>query len=135
MQQEIQQLLSHYPISQVHSALYEEMLDTYLYLSSIYQNPVCCIYAIYHKSTNKCIYVGATLDLNNRISWHHHEYKLFPKRKLYSKIQKTGGWDSYKFKLLESIENIAFLYNRERYYIQLLSPSSNMLSPPNKKLQ
>jgi hypothetical protein len=135
MEYDLRKLLSRYPLSQVHTCLYQELLDTYLYLSSVFHSPICCIYAIYHKSTNNCIYVGATLDFHNRISWHHHEYTLFPNRNLYKEIRSKGGWNSYSFKLLESIDDPTFLYNRERHFIHLLSPSTNMLSPPNRRLQ
>jgi hypothetical protein len=135
MDQDLQQLLSQHSIIQVHSTLYKEMLDTYIYLSSVYNSPICCIYGIYHTSTKKCIYIGATLDLHNRIPWHHYEYNIFPNRKLYKEIQEGDGWNSYSFKLLESLQETASLFIKEKYYIHLLSPSTNMLSPPNKILQ
>ena len=127
-------MLAKYGHKAIHIELYEEMLSTYLYLSYVFMKPVKCIYGIYSKFNNTCIYVGCSTNFYNRIQWHHYEYALYPKRKLYQTITLTGGWNNYYFKLIENIENINTIFLKEHHYIKELSPTSNTLSPPKKHI-
>ena len=134
MEKELAVITSKYGLAVIHNKVYNEMLMTYLYLSKVYMNPVSCIYGIYETANMKCIYIGSTLDFENRINWHHKEYDDYPKRKLYKYVRSSGGWNGFTFRLLEPIEDTRVLFQRERYYIDLLLPTTNMLSPPQRLL-
>ena len=135
MDKEIKTIVSKYGYQETYSALYKELLSDYLYLSDLFRTPVKCIYGIYSNNKNTCIYIGCSLNFQNRISWHHYESNLYPKRKLYKSILQSGGWDKYSFRILENLEDITGIFEKETMYIQKLSPIANTLLPPNKLLQ
>lgn len=118
----------------IHSYInsYDTSFSTYLYLSSVFNNDIMCIYGIFNKIDNSCIYIGSTTCLQNRIPWHHEEYQLFPERKLYRHVRTSGGWNTFYFKILEQLSDITNIYLREKLYINILAPSANSISPPNK---
>jgi hypothetical protein len=131
---DIRKLIGEYGLRRVHLALEHELLSDYLYFSRIYNKPVQCIYGIFHNSDNKCIYIGCSLDLYNRIDWHYCGYEEFPKRKVYNTIRQLGGWDNCYFKILEQLNDITNIYLREKYFMELYSPIGNTVAPPDRIL-
>lgn len=95
------------------------------------EEPIGCIYAI-ECLVNDDFYIGSTLNLDKRIKRHksntyHSKEKFF--QKLYVNVRENGGWDNYKFVIVE--ENIisSQLRKQEQFYFELLSPSLNSINP------
>jgi hypothetical protein len=131
MMQELQTLISKHGLESVHNALNKDMYHTYLYLQNIFTSDLSCIYGIFHKSSDLCIYIGCSIDFTNRINWHYQEYHLFPNRKLYKIIKDSGGWNNYSFKIIENISDHSSLYDRERFWIKQFAPNGNTIQPPS----
>ncbi len=80
-------------------------------------------------------YVGSTTNLTNRINQHkfscNTEYNEKYNFKIYKFMRENGGFDNYTFNILEeyNCENKNELFNRERYYIDLLGSSLNIQIP------
>lgn len=75
------------------------------------------------------IYVGSTCDLKQRKIQHKNKY-IAPKhknRKVYQFIREHGGWDNWKFYVLEHLDCNKFNAElREEHYRQELNASLNM---------
>ncbi len=132
MQSELRDLITRYGLQEVCLALQEEMSSLYLDLHQIFADQTPCIYGIYKTMSTTCIYVGCTLNLTNRISWHHQESTLFPTRKLYKTIRENGGWSSYSFRILETLQTHTQIHHKESEWIQRLSPIGNSIKPPQR---
>ena len=77
------------------------------------------IYKIYCKDMNiKNIYIGSTIDINNRISLHKHNSKtsLLP---LYKFIRNNNGFDNFDVEILCVITDRLNLKKIERFYCEL----------------
>lgn len=87
------------------------------------------IYTIYCDSLSD-IYIGSTNNLNRRIVDHKKDCynKNLSKynNKLYTFIRDNGGFDNWKFKILETLESSnEERKKKEQYYINKLNPSLN----------
>ncbi len=131
MQQELHTLIAKHGVSSVYNSLNNEMYHTYLYLQNIFSTDLSCIYGIFDNMSDKCIYIGCSVDFTNRILWHYQEYHLFPNRKLYKLIKDSGGWHLFSFKVIENISEHRHIYDRERFWIHHYSPIGNSISPPS----
>ncbi len=79
-------------------------------------------------------YIGSCLNIKKRKSQHKSncnndkckEYNY----KVYQYIRENGGWDNWKFEILETalFENKTALRIREQHYKNLLNPSLNSLN-------
>lgn len=134
MEEELRQLIEKYGICSVHKRLYDIMFSEFGYLSWIFEEKVACVYGIFRKSDNQCIYVGSSFHYYLRLTRHYHDYSEFPNRKLYRIIRESGGWKNYNFKVIEMLDDISIMYFRENYHFKLLKPIGNSLPPPNRKL-
>lgn len=132
LQEEIRMIIGEYGLKKVYLAVQEELLSNYLHFSRVYSKPVACIYGIFQKSDNKCIYIGCSIDLENRINWHHSGYIEYPKRKVYDTIRQLGGWNMCYFRILEPLDDITNMFLREKFYITLYSPIGNTVAPPDR---
>jgi group I intron endonuclease len=92
------------------------------------------IYCI--KNTKNChIYVGSSVNLKRR--WHDHKRNLKKNRHHSSHLQRA--WNKYgainfKFEILEEVDDINKLLEREQYFINSLNPKYNMsnIAGPSK---
>jgi hypothetical protein len=81
------------------------------------------------------IYIGSTADKKQRKKQHksdcNNEYSEEYNRKVYKFIRNNGGWDNWKFEVIERFpcENEIQLRIRERYHYDLLKPELNMIRP------
>lgn len=89
----------------------------------------CYIYKLISKDPNiKDIYVGHSVEYPTiRYSKHKYDSKTYPKRHIYSFINKNGGIDNF---VLEKIEDYPCnsrreAENREEYYVKLLGAGLN----------
>ena len=131
LRSELRTLIAKHGLQSVSHALNNEMYYTYLYLQNIYSTHLSCIYGIFDKVSDKCVYIGCSLDFTNRITWHFQEYHLFPNRKLYKLIKDAGGWPVFSFKIIENITEHHHIYHRERFWIKHYSPPGNSINPPS----
>jgi group I intron endonuclease len=101
---------------------------------SDYSNSV--VYAIVCKNENiKDMYVGSSSNFEQRKRDHksdcynvnRHHYN----RKVYKFIRDNGGFDNFKFEILEEVccENKQELRSRERYFLEQLGASLNSHVP------
>ena len=81
------------------------------------------IYKIYKENDNN-FYIGSTINLKRRIIEHK---KSTVKNKLYNHINKTGGFNEWKFEIIDYIKdnNRKKLYEIEKIYIRDLNPTLN----------
>ena len=78
------------------------------------------------------IYIGSTVNLSRRKS--HHKKNTYNRRKpsywrkLYVHIRGNGGFDAFKFDILEAgtCDDTVFIRQREQSYIENLKPSLNI---------
>jgi hypothetical protein len=131
MIEDLRKIISQHGLQSVHDVLNKEMYHTYLYLQNIFSQDISCIYGIFNKTSDVCIYIGCSIDFTNRINWHYQEYCLFPNRKLYKIIKESGGWDHYIFKIIENLTDHRHLYDRERFWIKHYRPNGNTLHHPS----
>tara|TARA_R100000654_G_scaffold8526_1_gene19998 strand:- start:526 stop:822 length:297 start_codon:yes stop_codon:yes gene_type:complete len=69
-------------------------------------------------------YVGVTKNIKQRIGQHKYNSKGGKEhhRPLYQRIKETGGWDNWKFDVIETISlDPILMKQREQYYIENLS--------------
>ena len=94
------------------------------------------IYKIY-KPDEPDIYIGSTVNLSRRKS--HHKKNTYNRRKpsywrkLYVHIRGNGGFDAFKFDILEAgtCDDTVFIRQREQSYIENLKPSLNINNANN----
>ena len=86
------------------------------------------IYKITNVITNEC-YIGSSNNIERRFAEHKspNRWKRFPNVSLYININKYGI-NSFKFEVIEEIDNIAQLKVREQYYINEYKPVYNKMS-------
>ena len=87
------------------------------------------IYKIYCDSLSD-IYIGSTNNLNRRIVDHkkdcYNKNVAKYNNKLYTFIRDKGGFDNWKFEILETLESSnEERKKKEQYYINKLNPSLN----------
>lgn len=84
------------------------------------------IYKITNKVTGM-FYVGSARRTGDRLRTHK---ALLVKRKHPNyKIQKDfnlHGWDSFSFEILELIEDVSIIFDKEQYYLDTLKPTYNI---------
>lgn len=131
MEEDICALIASYGFQNVYTTFQEILFSNFMYLNRIFQESITCIYGIFRKSDNSCIYIGCSIHLHNRVQWHYHDYDNLSKRKLYKIIRESGGWQKYYFKVLEKIDDTNIMYARESYYIKTLKPIGNSIMPPH----
>ncbi len=87
------------------------------------------IYRIFFNNSNEC-YIGQTKNFNQRIKCHKYARKSKPNIRLYKFINNIG-WDNVRFEIIETLETDLVLKSkeRERFYINLLKPSLNVVLP------
>ncbi len=81
------------------------------------------IYAIVYEPTHRIVYVGQTININNRWSKHRsamidqnngsHQYPLY-------RAMRKHGIDNYSIGLLEEVADARLLTEKEQYYFDLL---------------
>jgi hypothetical protein len=123
-------LLGIYGFKKVNDFIQRESYKTYINLKTIYEGNICCIYGIYSTSDDSCIYVGSTSNFNSRINSHYRHYDYNPSRNLYKIIREAGGWDNFRFRIIEYIDDLSDIYSRENYHMSLLKPKGNCISAP-----
>jgi hypothetical protein len=67
-------------------------------------------------------YIGSTNNVNKRISIHKSKSLMYPDRKLYKFILNHGGFENFRFDILEITDDGR---RRERYYIDKFQPTLN----------
>jgi hypothetical protein len=87
------------------------------------------IYKIYCDSLSD-IYIGSTNNLNRKIVDHkkdcYNKNVAKYNNKLYTFIRDKGGFDNWKFEILETLESSnEEMKKKEQYYINKLNPSLN----------
>jgi hypothetical protein len=89
-----------------------------------------CFYEIVCRNPNvKDIYIGSTVDFNNRK--HIHKFDCNREKtnhlKLYTVINENGGWDNWEMKKIEDFpcETYLDIRKREQYWINEKKPSLN----------
>ena len=87
------------------------------------------IYKIYCDSLSD-IYIGSTNNLNRKIVDHkkdcYNKNVAKYNNKLYTFIRDKGGFDNWKFEILETLESSnEERKKKEQYYINKLNPSLN----------
>ena len=98
-------------------------------MTSKYKNTI--IYKIFSETSPENIYVGHTsLKLSHRFAIHRYSYN-HKNNKLYKFMKENGGFESFKYEILEecSCDNINEARQKERDYILLLKPSLNKNLP------
>ena len=133
MDQDIRNLIAKYGFRDVYNRFYEELFLTHIYLNSVFQESISCVYGIFRKVDHLCIYIGSSTHIHNRIQWHHHDTSLFPTRNLYMIITESGGWKNFYFKVIEKVHDISIMFMREKYYNQIYKPIGNSANVPNVK--
>ncbi len=99
---------------------------------------VMCVYQIKSKKT-ELLYIGSTIDYKKRIYGHlyHLRRKTHQNPRLQRHVNKYGREDLV-FDILEVVTLRDFLLKREQFYLDLLSPSFNVLkiagSPLGRKM-
>lgn len=83
------------------------------------------VYKITNIINNKC-YIGSAKDIPYR--WRKH--KQFLRRKIHHSVALQRAWNKYKidkfqFDVLEYVEDITELIQREQHYFDVLSPEYN----------
>ena len=78
---------------------------------------ICCVYKLTNTVTGK-FYIGSTVNLASRMSYHRFSHDRNPNKELGSDIAKYG-WDAFSVEVVEECtrENVR---ERERYYIDAL---------------
>ena len=71
------------------------------------------VYKIVNKTTEELIYIGQTMELSQRIGWHHFDYDTKKYSNLYTYIRHNGGWENMEF-----IELAAELTLRKRLLLE-----------------
>ena len=85
--------------------------------------------------TIKDIYVGSTTNLKRRIGEHKSDCNNKKKKNynylIYKTIRENGGWDNWKITVNENYQcdSKIELLKREKYWVEELKASLNMLSP------
>lgn len=81
--------------------------------------------------TVKEIYVGSTTDLGRRRSTHKGHANSGRDLMLYNFIRQHGGWDNWQLLLIELFpcSSSEQLRARERYFVDLLGATLNMVRP------
>lgn len=88
---------------------------------------IICIYQIKCESNNK-VYIGSTINYKRRINVHYNELKKQEHHSI--KLQNTYnkyGKNSLNFTILEEIENVEILIDREQCYFDMINPELNMV--------
>lgn len=105
---------------------------------AIYLNTV--IYSIYCKDESiNDIYIGHTTDFCQRYKGHksscNNELSKSYNNKVYKTIRDNGGWDNWEMNIIEDYpcNNVNEARERERYWIEFLSSSLNILIPSRSK--
>jgi len=64
-------------------------------------------YKLCHSTDDtKEFYIGSSDDIETRMKSHKYTYNdRLKQRKLYGYIEKNGGFDNWKFEILEEVEN------------------------------
>ena len=85
-------------------------------------NSQACVYRILNTATGEC-YVGATTHIHNRSLCHKSFLKNgnHPNKKLRESFNKYG-WEHFRLEILELVNDINTLSEREQYYCDLLKP-------------
>ena len=87
---------------------------------------ISCIYKIRNLANNKC-YVGSAFNKNKR--WAIHRSHL--RRNMHHSILLQRVWNKYweqsfRFEVIEYVDNKSKLIEREQYWIDLLKPEYNI---------
>jgi len=90
------------------------------------------IYKLYSKDCSEC-YIGKTSNISSRISNHRYNSKVKLDKKLYSTIEKYGGFENWNYDILEE-GNIDNPFERENFYCNIYKPRLNT-NKPNRKLK
>ena len=86
-----------------------------------------CIYKIVN-TTNQHQYIGSTVNFDRRKK--RHIYELNTKKHHSRHLQNAWdfyGFDKFEFHILEIVENVNELINRETFYLQSLNPEYNTM--------
>jgi group I intron endonuclease len=81
------------------------------------------IYAIQNTINNK-IYIGQSKNITKRIYGHKSFSQIGRKQHLYNAINKYG-WDAFRIVLLEKVDNIFELNEREQYWISFYNATDH----------
>lgn len=85
---------------------------------------ICGIYQLKNKVNNE-IYVGQTIDLQDRLRCHKYSPKKQEPCVIGRAIGKYG-WENFEVSIIESISDWDLLDEREIYWISLLKPRYNV---------
>ena len=85
-------------------------------------NKQACIYKIVNVANGDC-YVGGTSDIHNRSLCHRSFLRNgnHPNKKLQNAYDEYGA-DSFRLEIIELIDDVSALEEREQFYSDLLSP-------------
>ena len=87
------------------------------------------IYRIYKVDEEEKCYIGSSVKtFQQRMQNHFYDYKRYPERNLYKFIKESGGWDMFKYNILEVITctTIRELRQKEQEWIEKLKPVLNI---------
>lgn len=98
------------------------------------------IYSIYCKDESiNDTYIGHTTDFCQRYKGHksscNNELSKSYNNKVYKVIRENGGWDNWEMNIIEDYpcDNVNNAKERERYWIEFLSSSLNIVIPSRSK--
>ncbi len=98
-------------------------------------NHTTTYYKLCHSTDDtKEFYIGSSDDIDARISCHKSSYKSgHQQRKLYGYIRRNGGFDNWKFEILEEVvgEQKYDKLLKEAEYVRILKPTLNSNMPGN----
>jgi len=99
------------------------------------------VYKLFNPDCSE-FYIGSTTNIEKRMYMHKFKCNNVHSRgyhyKVYEYIRSNGGYDSWRFEILEHILNsinIKELHGIERKYIEQLKPSLNVQKPNRTKAQ
>lgn len=76
---------------------------------------------------NGKIYIGSSINLDNRINFHKKYFNGSSCLLLKQSLEKYGP-ENHQFDIIEEVTDISILYSRERYYIEMFDSFKNGLN-------
>ena len=89
------------------------------------------IYLLHCNDSNKT-YVGKSVNEQKREGGHCRDCFKENNQDVHKHIMETGGFNNWKMTILERVENVTDLQDREQYWIDKLKPSLNMRNAKTK---
>lgn len=86
------------------------------------------IYKIYFTDNPNDIYIGSAIDFSKRKIRHKHQLKKQIHKNLHlQRLYNKHGLNNMMFEIIEVVNNMNMLINREQFYINELKPKINIL--------